>query len=143
VVKVRPDALFLFDFPDDTIEDGRDIVVFGGRGVTDAIAQMIRRLGYQASAPQDEDFKGWSLDVSDQSSEFWLRFSDLGSEGSLVTADRTFPRWLWPWPRRAYVDFLLKLDAELRRDGRFRDIKWVKDRDDEIGGDSPIVPDER
>jgi len=92
VVKVRPDALFLFDFPDDTIEDGRDIVVFGGRGVTDAIAQMIRRLGYQASAPQDEDFKGWSLDVSDQSSEFWLRFSDLGSEGSLVTADRTFPR---------------------------------------------------
>ena len=140
MVKVRRDALFLFDFPDDQIEDGHDIVVFGGRGVTDAIAQMIRGLGYQVSAPQDEDFKGWSLNVSDRRSEFWLRFSDLGDSGVLVTADMTFPRWLWPLPRRAYADFLLKLDAELRRDGRFREIKWVRDRDDEIGGDSPVVP---
>lgn len=143
MVKVRPDAEFLYDFPDDQIEDGHDIVMFGGRGVTEAIAKMIRELGYQVSAPQDEDFKGWSLDISDRRSEFWLRFSDLRPTGVVVTADRTFPRWLWPWPRRAYVDFLLGLDTALRRDGRFSDIRWVRDRDDEVGAPSPVVPTER
>jgi hypothetical protein len=124
LVKVRRDAEFLYDFPEDQIEDDHDIVQFGGKGVTEAIARMIRGLGYQVSDPQDEDFKGWALNVSDRRSEFWLRFSDLRPTGILVTSDLTFPLWLWPWPRRAYVDFLSQLDAELRRDGRFREIKW-------------------
>jgi hypothetical protein len=139
MVSVRPVAEFCADFPNDMIEDETDIVQFGGRGITEAIAGMLDDLGYKVSAPIYAGEHGWELDARVGGRRFWLQITDIdGSKCSLVTDDMTWR--LWPDPSK-HREFLVQLEAALQRDGRFRQIKWFpKDwwRKEAAPSDSPL-----
>lgn len=137
MVKVRSVAEFLHDFPDDCVEDEHDIVVYGGKNVTEALGQLIRGLGYRVSDPIDEGFKGWELSIRGMGRRFQLRYSDLPPVGVLSVWDVTFLHWS---TRTSLAEFLLDLDAELRRDGRFHEIKWsaLRSSPDEAPSERPV-----
>jgi hypothetical protein len=54
-------AEFIADFPDDHEEDERDIVLFGGKLAAEAIAEMLRGLGYKVEPPEYMDEHGWDI----------------------------------------------------------------------------------
>ncbi|OXE36660.1 MAG: hypothetical protein CGW95_06320 [Phenylobacterium zucineum] len=138
-MKVRPNAEFRADFPSDLIEDDDGIVRFGGHAIAEAIAGMLRRLGYEVITPIYAGEHGWEFDARIDGRRYWLQVTDLGeSEGLLMTENMAWN--FWPF-RSRYGEFLLQLDAELRRDGRFSEIRWLtKDwwRTDAAGTDSPV-----
>lgn len=119
---IRNVAEFQTDLPDDMIVDEHDIVQFGGRGVTEAVAEMLAAAGYEVSEPIYCGLVGWELDIRAKGRRFWLRICQLeGDQYVLFSSDMTWRFW-----RRlpSYAEFLTELDRGLRRHGAMRDITW-------------------
>lgn len=139
MVSLRPEAEFRTLLPDDLIEDEEDIVAFAGRNVVEAIGVMLSALGYEVSEPIYAGEHGWELDVCAKGRRFWLQVSRMdGPNCRLSALDMTWRFW-----RRhpSFGTFLTQLDAELRRDGRFEQIGWLRDWDDETRSPHPVVTD--
>jgi hypothetical protein len=138
VVTIRPTAEFVADFPDDCVEEGDDIIVFGGRGCTEAIGAALRALGYQVAEPQPEDEHGWTLEAWKGRYKCWLQVTDLG-EGTYILGTNVVTLRFWSKPTR-HAEFLSDLDAAMRGDARFRQMKWFanyRDRN-EVPFDKPV-----
>lgn len=139
MVIIRHVVEFVPDFPDDAVEDGHDIVQFGGRGVTQAIGGMLQGLGYKVAGPHERGFLGWELDAQKEGYRFWLRVSDLG-DGEHILSSRILNGWFLTKLRK-HAQFLTDLDGALRRDGRFNQIRWRStDSRGELGdtADKPV-----
>jgi hypothetical protein len=70
---VGPCAEFRADFPDDKIEKGGEIVLFGGRGVTKAPIAIVQGLGYQPDPIRYGGDHGWELGVRNGENAVWFR----------------------------------------------------------------------
>lgn len=121
-MNVPPWAGFVADYPDDQVESGGDIQVYGGRNVALALAEIFTGLGCRrVSDIKSEGDQGWAFDVYDGGNHrfwcrvqsfhpvFWLLFDDVS--GSKKGAE-------------AYVDLWRKFGNALERDPRFRQILW-------------------
>ena len=120
---VRPWATFMADFPDDQIEDGHDIVRFGGLGVTEAISEILRKIGCTVSEPIYANEHGWELDVSINSRTIWCQVTDIDEFYLCFRATS----WLDTILKRHnpdYVETLEKLHDALKSDPRFNQIQW-------------------
>jgi hypothetical protein len=137
LLKIRKWAEFKADFPDDLIEDENDIIQFGGKGVTEAIGEILRALGCKVSGPHDRQEHGWTLDVGLEKWKFWCQVSSLEDFFYMVLDARSDPFFNRQRMVATYVRILNYLDAELRRDPRFRDIVW---RTQEEMPDGPGAP---
>jgi hypothetical protein len=121
----KPLAVFSADFPDDQVEDERDIVLYGGRNVAEAIRQIAIDVGCETSGFLYEGLKGWSFEAWYEgraytclTTSFHPRFYliiDPGLGGRLAQTD--------------FVAFLGAMDAALRLDSRFHDLEWHENKD--------------
>lgn len=121
---IRPCAELYADFPDDQIEDeDGEIVQFGGRGVAEAIAAILQRLGYDVSPPEHQQENGWDFEVTRQGKRVWMQVSDLGEAYLLAT--EYDPRFsLFKKSDPIYPEMLTRLNTELRADSRFHKVWW-------------------
>jgi hypothetical protein len=127
---VRPWAKLYNDFPDDGIFDVRP----GARNVTAAIAEVLRALGAEASDPIDARDHGWELDVTFGDRDFWFQVTDFGEYAVLLCEERRKDLLLRNRPNGAHEELLLRLNAGLQRDPRFRDSQWFTTEYFEDGG---------
>jgi len=71
-MRLTPFATFKSDFPDDSIEDGGDIVVPSGQNIMRAICGCLGTRGYHVSNFEQHSFYGWSFDLRGTEGSFWL-----------------------------------------------------------------------
>lgn len=139
-MKVRPWAEFRSDLPTDVIDDGDDILQYGGRSVADAIAQMLRELGCDVSPPDPQGEQGWNLYVTFERRSLWCQISHFGrneerDDEYLFLFDQN--KFIGNPFRRyhpAYLDILSKLAVALANDRRFHDVLWFEQGMEEAPG---------
>ena len=125
MVRLRPNVWFKADFPNDAVydEDGNE-VQFAGQAVAQAVANLLRARGYRVSEPENGYENGWSLNAHTQGQRFWMQVTFI-DDYILQTQDMTWR--LWP-NQAGYIALLTALDASLKSDPRFTDLRWwVKD----------------
>jgi hypothetical protein len=131
--RLRKEAIFLTDIPDDHVEDeDGEIVVWGGKGVAEALREMFERLGYETGEPKHEPEHGWEFQIHRDKRTLWFLVTDGVDEYYLHSGDITLSPFGLFRPgrrRRFHAEALHGLNAELRKDPRFRDIRWFEDLD--------------
>lgn len=139
-VKIRSTAHIVADFPDDMVEEEDEIVQFGGRTIAEALAEILRGLGYSVSTPEHQQENGWDFDVSSEGKRVWMQVADLG--GEYVLSTEFMPKIsLSASKTQVYGPMLDRLNAALKCDPRFQSVKWYYrfDSPDDLGADSPLV----
>lgn len=139
MIQVRRYAEFRADFPDDHIwnADGTDVVQTGGKAVAQAIADILAGFGCVIEGLDDHLGHCWECSFSYEG--LGLRFQVVDLQPCIFVLEE---------PHRARLDYalhlhvLLKLNEQLRRDGRFHDLRWYEDeRPGREGFDVPVVGD--
>ena len=77
-MKIYPRAEFQADFPSDYVEEGDNIVQFGGRGVANAICEMLRMAGLEVAEPEHQFEHGWDFRAIVDGRRIWVQVSDIG-----------------------------------------------------------------
>jgi hypothetical protein len=122
---VREVAQFRTDIPYDGIEEDDEFVQYPGKGVTEAVAEILRRLGCEVEGPISADFKGWELAVSAQGRQLRCRVGYIED----VILSFWDPSWINELLHRhhpVYLDTLTRFAEALRADSRFHDVRWCK-----------------
>lgn len=132
-MSVLPWAGFIAEFPDDQVEEGGDIEVFGGRNVALTLGDILRGIGCENVSPPGYDGEnGWVFNfdygrghsffcqITSLHPAFWLLF-----EGSRPSG-------------HAYEEVWRKFASALEHDPRFHCVVWRSKKDgppeeDEIG----------
>lgn len=138
MTKLKNCAVIVSDFPDDAVEENNDIVVWPGRGIAEAFCEILRELGYEASAPEPEDEHGWTFVAkADDGRRTWFQVTmikdclliteDIGRSGNLLSL--MFGRKSSP---STYTDMLARFGAALEADSRFREARWMAQDDIDI-----------
>jgi hypothetical protein len=141
MIAIRPWAEFGGDFPDDQVEDETGIVRFGGKNVSEAIAEILRSFGCEVSAPMYAGDHGWELEIEFRRAAIWAQITSLFPVYNALFTD---------WPpiffsknnNLIYVNFLTRVNAALATDCRFHDISWHEyDQSGfgNVGADAPVV----
>ncbi|MGZ3378320.1 MAG: hypothetical protein ACXU8S_17125 [Phenylobacterium sp.] len=134
----KPLAVFTADFPDDQVEDAQEIVLYGGRNVGEALCRIIGGFGGETSGLLYEGVKGWSFEARYEGHayaclltsfhpEFFLTFSSPYLGGQLGAAN--------------FGEFWQAMDAALRRDERFHELRWFENDDAPDPWESASPPD--
>jgi hypothetical protein len=123
-MRVKPWATFTTALPDDQVEDGDSIVVYGGRNVAVAIGEIFSKLGCKAAEPYALEEQGWEFLLSYRGhNNFSCRVSSFHPAFRLLFEELS----LRPKAFRntaVYAELARSLDAALGEDPRFRDITW-------------------
>lgn len=132
-MKIRSTAEIVADFPDDSIEDDHDIIQFGGRGIAEAIAEMLRRLGYEVSTPEHQQEHGWDFTVKSRRKKVRMQVTHLEPEYILST--KYIPSFRAFFSKeQMYAPLLKRLNAEFANDPRFKSVKWFASYGSEAQG---------
>jgi hypothetical protein len=121
MIDVRARAEFRADFPDDGIEDESGWIEFPGRGVARAIAEMLERMGCAVAGPMHAHEHGWEIMIQFKQEQIWCQVSAIDdyvllfTEGVLMGNSSNRP---------GYLESLIRLDLEMRRDPRFHNVRW-------------------
>lgn len=137
MIHVRRYAEFRADFPDDYIwnEDQTEIVQTGGKAIAEAIAEILAGLGCHIRRLEDNLEHCWECSFSYEG--LALLFRVVGLEPAIFILEE---------PGRARPDYalhfhvLLKLDEQLKRDGRFHDLAWYTHDGWRTGQEAFAVP---
>jgi hypothetical protein len=120
-MKVPAWAGFVADFPDDQVERGGDIQVFGGRNVAAALGGIFHGLGCdRVSEPEPSGVMGWEFDVHFERHRVSCRVQSvppvfwLLMDGASATKKGAL----------AYVQLWRKFANALENDPRFHKILW-------------------
>jgi hypothetical protein len=65
-------ATFESAFPDDSVEEGGDVVVQGGQNILRAIYDSFAGRGYKVSNFEPHSHYGWSFDLRGKEGSFWF-----------------------------------------------------------------------
>jgi len=123
-MRLRPELQFCSGFPDDSVEDDTDFVVWPGRNIAEALKAGLEQKGYRVSEPIDAQEHGWELDIWRGQKRLWAQVSVIDSEENyLITQNMTF--FLWP-DRKLFRQFLLDLQEVIQAEPRFRNVKWFE-----------------
>lgn len=133
---------FQVDFPDDTIEDEKDIVRPGGLNIAEAIVSLLREEQFDVSEPSRDGDKGWEIYVKSGDRKFWLLVTDMRNPCLMSTDDVSSIFTMLFFKRSApYADFLGRLHSILSRDQRFHAIRWYPiewDARGAVGAKTPL-----
>ena len=137
MITVRRNAEFRADFPDDHIWDdnGEDVVQTGGKAVAQAIADILVGLGCTIDGLGDNVGHCWECGFSYQG--LALLFHVVGLDPCIFVLQE--PHRATPIISR-YFHVLLKLNEQLRRDGRFHDLAWYSYDDRRVGHEGFELP---
>jgi hypothetical protein len=123
-MRVKPWATFTTDLPDDQVEDGRNISVYGGLNVAVAIGEVFAKIGCEVAEPYSVEEQGWEFLLSYRgSNKFSCRVCSFHPAFRLLLEECSFlPKVARK--RAAYADLARALATALEADARFRDITW-------------------
>ncbi len=146
---VRTFTTFSTDLPDHAVEtaDGMDFIQWPGRNVVQVIADLLRAIGWTPDDPLDLEERGWDLDAHCGRRMIRMRIEFI-EEVIVMITDRT-PDRTWYFKRKppgpVFVGMLVGLDAAMKADGRFRNIRWFTpegyDSQTEAGSPVPVEVD--
>jgi hypothetical protein len=142
-MRVRQNARFFADFPDDMIEEGDRIVQFPGRAVAEAIVTILRLGGYKVSDPQHQEEHGWDFEVTFKYRRIWIQVACLGREEVyLDSVDVFMLAWLLENGGHLHAEVLTHLNEGMLQDPRFTEIRWLSSHvSDEPGEPDPVISD--
>jgi hypothetical protein len=112
------------DFPDDRIEDDREIVQPPGRSAAFAVADLLKDAGWITTIPELDYEHGWEFDAAQDGRKYWLLVTQLTDTTLILTKDRSPLLRLFGRKAR-YVRFLNDLQGSLSQDKRFRSVNWM------------------
>lgn len=122
-MSVKPWAVFVADFPDDMVEDERDILTFGGRNVAVAIGGILAQLGCEVSAPIYSGELGWEFGAWFKGRRVWCLISSFHPTFFLnFDAPPAFGSRGKDAP--AYQEIAQIFSVALAQDPRFHDVQW-------------------
>jgi hypothetical protein len=127
MIIVRSLATFQADFPDDCIEDDFDIVVQGGRNVTEAIRDILVANDCTDTKLHYGGDHGWELTFVHQGYPLWMQLTRIDPEYILTCKES--PGMSDGSGSPPHLKALLMLNEQLRRDERFHDLVWYRHRD--------------
>jgi hypothetical protein len=125
-LKVKNFAEFQTDLPDDQVEEDGDVVVYAGKGVCEALGEILQRLGCTASEPVELGFPGWDMNIDYSRRPFWGRvcyLSDTQILFCIIDDSASFDRERF---HPSYLDLLTRFNTELQNDARFHNVRWFK-----------------
>src|SRR6185437_6076610 len=123
-MSAKPWAGFIADFPDDQVERGGDITVFGGRNVAVAIGEILTQLGCQVAAPEHAELHGWDFDAYYKDHRFWCQITSFHPAFHLLFEDPAIIGGTRRKNAAAYAELAEKLASALDADPRFRHVEW-------------------
>jgi hypothetical protein len=123
---VMPLAVFTADFPDDQVEDARDIVLFGGRNVAAAIGQRLSEAGCEVSGLLYEGLNGWSFVAKVKGQAFRCQTTSFHPRYFLDLDDPSRNRRI---AEKLFAEFWQVVDTALRTDSRLHDLRWYRRED--------------
>jgi hypothetical protein len=124
MARIRPWAHFEVDFPDEVSDGEYGSWNFGKRPAVSAMEAAFERLGYFSTRPIPKGRHQWSLYVYKGGRRVEFRFKFKGSAGRVFCAKPSLVGRYWFWDDEKYIAAIADLDAEMRRDPRFRDMRW-------------------
>jgi hypothetical protein len=140
-MRVRRYAEFDSTLPSGAIEteDGMEFVQLGGKPQTEAIVEILNRLGCEAGPVEDAFDHGWDFTGEYGKQSVWGQITDIGRYLFIFEErDDLFFRPKVTKAKPAFVELLTKLAAEMARDERFTNVCWLFE--DEITVDHPGSP---
>jgi len=141
---VRCLLTFRSDLGDDGVltEDRHEFLQWPGRLHAAVAAEKLRALGWQVSEPIDMQVVGWELNAAMGRKPIWLRV-EVVDEIILMLEDLK-PERTWYLARKppgpVFTGMLTALDAALRADGRFHDLRWFTDKEYECSAPGAPTP---
>lgn len=125
-MKPKKCAVFRADaFPDDTVENEHDIVVFPGQNIAEALKPILREAGCtDIEEPSHEHEHGWHLHFRYDRKPFFLQVSRIEPE-TILLFDKNYGSdgLFYKGPPR-HLTLLEKLRPLLAADPRFEELKW-------------------
>lgn len=110
------------DWPEDGVVQDGDWAVFPGRSVSSALAEILTDLGCNVDPPEHQFEHGWDFHFRLNRVPFWCQVCRI--EDYLVIIElRSFFDFRGG-KKRLYAELLTRLNEALKRDGRFRNIRW-------------------
>jgi hypothetical protein len=117
-------ATFTSTLPDDSIEEGDEIVSPGGRSVAESIAAEIRSRGGEAAVVAQHSFYGWEFSGSVDGFPFWCLLQAPGAWLLIVEDRRSFFRRWFTRPE-AFHHVLSAFDSALQRLDHISEVEWL------------------
>ncbi len=105
-MRITPFATFESAFPDDSVEDGGDIVVPAGQNILRAVYDSLAARGYRVSNFDQHSHYGWSFDLRGKEGSYWLLVQCPGPW--LLTVHDS--RMIWSRMLRGQADFATLID---------------------------------
>jgi hypothetical protein len=133
MIIVRSLATFSADFPDDSVADDYDIVLCGGKNVTEAIRDILLSQGCADAKLTYGGDHGWELTFAYQGYPLWMQVVQLDY---YILECKESPGIGDGSQSAPHLKVLRILNEQLRQDGRFHDLVWYRQQDysNSIGG---------
>ena len=127
---IRTLATFRSDLADDGVETEDDFVEWPGRAHAQVLAEILQALGWRVSEMIDSNEHGWELEAKLGHDRIWLQVTPLEEVILMIEGAAT----VWTWflarkPNTVFTGMLTALDAALRGDGRFQDLRWFTNKE--------------
>ena len=123
-MRVTSFATFESAFPDDSVEEGGDIVVPGGENILRAVYEPLGARGYRVSNFEQHSSYGWSFDLRGKEGSFW--FLVQRPDPWLLTVHDS--RMVWSRMFRGHANFAALIDqcrACLKSIPQLSSIQWM------------------
>jgi hypothetical protein len=126
VIKPKKWAVFRADaFPDDTVEDDHDIVVFPGRNIAEALTPILAEVGCtDVGEPSHESEHGWEIRFRSGGKWFFCQVSRIEPETLLVFDKNYGSEGLFYKGPSRHALLLDMLRPVIAADRRFEGLKW-------------------
>jgi hypothetical protein len=124
-LRIRGIAEIIADFPDDQVDEGDEVVLFGGRNVAEAIGAILTELDYSVSPPVHRHEYGWDFEVTSAGKRVWMQVSYLGEHDYVLATDFIPKLGLFVSKKQIYAEMLDRLNKALASDHRFKSVAWV------------------
>lgn len=131
-MRVTSFATFESAFPDDSVEEGGDIVVPGGETILRAIYDCLAARGYRVSNLEQHSTYRWSFDLCGKEGSFW--FLVQHPERWLLTVHDS--RMVWSRMFRGQADFVALIEqccACLESIPQLSSVQWMSRTEYEAG----------
>ena len=122
---VRPQAVASSTFADDSVEDENHTLIFAGRTIAELIASQLAARDYEPSRPENMGFKGWFFTLSSRRNVIVIRVSVVDDVYVAAYYHSNYLDRLLGRKDEVYRPLLRDLDAILRADDRFSNIRWM------------------
>ncbi len=138
MIIVRSLATFQADFPDDGVDDGSGIMLYSGKNVAEVVRDILVANDCTTPELSNDGVHGWELTFAYRGYPLWMQVVRLDH---FILECKEGPRMGDGSTSAPHLKVLLMLNEELRRDGRFHDLLWYRQRDylaDRPGSELPV-----